>query len=46
MGHGAAILAGRSILYAYQKQDGDTVRIAIKKQDGKPAVLAAVRFTA
>ena len=23
MGHGAAILAGRSILYAYQKQDGD-----------------------
>ena len=23
MGHGAAIMAGRSILYAYQKQDGD-----------------------
>ena len=33
-------------LSVYQKQDGDTVRIAIKKQDGKPAVLAAVRFTA
>ena len=28
----------------YQKKDGDTVRIAIKKPDGKPAVLAAVRF--
>ena len=33
-------------LSVYQKQDGNTVRIAIKKQDGKPAVLAAVRFTA
>jgi medium-chain acyl-[acyl-carrier-protein] hydrolase len=33
-------------LSVYQKQDGDTVRIAIKKPDGKPAVLAAVRFTA
>ena len=33
-------------LSVYQKQDGNTVRIAIKKQDAKPAVLAAVRFTA
>ena len=33
-------------LSVYQKQDCDTVRIAIKKQDGKPAVLAAVRLTA
>ena len=32
-------------LSVYQKQDGNTVRIAIKKQDGKPAVLAAVRLT-
>ena len=23
MGHGAAIMAGRSILYAFRKQDGD-----------------------
>ena len=34
MGHGAAILAGRSILYAYQKQDGDG-------QDYQQAALAA-----
>ena len=33
-------------LSVYQKQDGNTVRIAIKKQDGNPAVLAAVRLTA
>ena len=31
-------------LSVYRKQDADTVRIAIKKADGKPAVLAAVRF--
>ena len=34
MGHGAALLAGRSILYAYQKQDGDG-------QDYQQAALAA-----
>ena len=31
-------------LSVYQKQDGDAVYIAIKKENGKPAVLAAVRF--
>ena len=43
--YSAPCLEGET-LSVYQKQDGDTVRIAIKKQDGKPAVLAAVRFTA
>ena len=33
-------------LCVYQKRDGDTVRIAVKKADGKSAVLAAVRFSA
>ena len=33
-------------LRVYQKQEGDRVRIAIKKEDGKPAVLAGVRLTA
>ena len=33
-------------LSVYRKQEADTVRIAIKKADGKPAVLAAVRFNA
>ena len=31
-------------LCVYQKEDGGTRRIAIKKADGKPAVLAAVRL--
>lgn len=43
--YSAPCLEGET-LSVYQKQDGDTVRIAIKKPDGKPAVLAAVRFTA
>ena len=43
--YSAACLEGET-LSVYQKQDGDTVCIAIKKADGKPAVLAAVRFTA
>lgn len=43
--YSAPCLEGET-LSVYQKQDGGTVRIAIKKSDGKPAVMAAVRFTA
>ena len=42
--YAAPCLEGES-LSVYQKQEGETVRIAIKKESGKPAVLAAVRFT-
>ena len=42
--HYAAPCLENEVLSVYQKQDGDTVRIAVKKADGKAAVLAAVQF--
>lgn len=42
--HYAAPCLEGETLCVYQKQEADTVRVAIKKADGKAAVLAAVRF--
>ena len=42
--HYAAPCLENETLCVYQKQEGDTVRIAIQKADGKTAVFAAVRF--
>ena len=42
--HYAAPCLEGETLSVYRKPEGETVRIAIKKESGKPAVLAAVRF--
>ena len=42
--HYAAPCLEGETLSVYRKSEGETVRIAIKKESGKPAVLAAVRF--
>lgn len=42
--HYAAPCLEGETLTVYQKQEADSVRVAIKKADGKAAVLAAVRF--